>query len=498
VLATAREKHSEGGILVIVEGVYGIDGDIAPLSELMIVAGEYGARLMVDDAHATGVLGAEGRGTAEHFSVEEPPDLIMGSLSKSLGSLGGWIATSKETADYLRYFSKTIVFSVGLPSINVAAALEALELLRQDPTLLARLRRNASFLKAGLQEMGLANAGRSGSAIMSVIVGDEAKLRDVVRDLFQKGVWIEGLPFPAVTRGQERVRFRVSALHTDEDLKQTLEAVADVFLKYGLLGKTHNQRSISVPGDRSEVFREGEFEPDDYERIVDLAVESARERDYPLPFVARDYYSRVVRRERHWASSVPSCWFLKKEATRPVACSMATLQDVQLSGAAARVGFIGHLHWMPAAKAALRETIGESMAWLRERVDRIYAPIQAPLQVLGGGVVRGKAAIRTPFLEPRTSPETIEVLQQLGFRRHSFHPYVRVSVRESLADLEAPEDNSMVIRPIVRSHFREEIKRLLGPLNRAIGSIDLCSELSFQSFYGIASELRELIVPELW
>ena len=132
VLASSRERHRDSGILLILEGVYGIDGDVAPLPELMRIARAYGARIMVDDAHATGVLGERGRGTHEHHGLATPPDLIMGSLSKSPGSMGGWIATSRETADYLRYFSKTIVFSVGLPSINTAAALAALELIEQE------------------------------------------------------------------------------------------------------------------------------------------------------------------------------------------------------------------------------------------------------------------------------------------------------------------------------------------------------------------------------
>ena len=133
ILSEIREKKTRAGLLVVVEGVYGIDGDVAPLPEILDIASRFDARVLLDDAHATGVIGPGGRGTTA-LCASKHPDLIMGSLSKSLGSLGGWIACTQEVADYLRYYAKSIVFSVGLPAPAVAAGSKSLEIINEDPS----------------------------------------------------------------------------------------------------------------------------------------------------------------------------------------------------------------------------------------------------------------------------------------------------------------------------------------------------------------------------
>lgn len=233
-LAGIRGTHPQNGLLVVIEGVYGIDGDLAPLPEIAALARQFDARVLVDDAHATGVIGRTGRGSVEHFHDSAIPDLIMGSLSKALGGAGGWIACAAPVADYLRYFAKTLVMSVGLPAASAAAALASMDLLQREPELMARLRENAAFLRNGLTELGIGNARRSESAILSALVGGEDRLRAVNRDLFRRGVWAEALPFPLVPRGQERIRFRVSAAHTHADLQMVLDAMACVIQEHDL------------------------------------------------------------------------------------------------------------------------------------------------------------------------------------------------------------------------------------------------------------------------
>ena len=484
VLISGREGRGDSGILVILEGVYGIDGDVAPLPELMRIAHAHGARVMVDDAHATGVLGERGRGTREHYRIETPPDLVMGSLSKSLGSMGGWIATNKETADYLRYFAKTIVFSVGLPAINAAAAMAALDLIEQEPRRLFELRQNVQRLKDGLMDLGLSNVRKSDSSILSVIIGDERTLRDVVRDLFEEGVWVEGLPFPAVTRGQERVRFRVSTLHTEEDIEQTVESVDKVFRKHGLL-KT---RFSSAGAQQAS--------------IVQLARDSARARGLALPWLTGDFYERIVAQSGHWASARESQWFVNKKKGEPVAACMASMSQVYLEGELTEVGFIGHVHWVAEADAALESVLSDAVAWLGEDSPLpVFAPLQAPLQILGGGLVRQGDPSRGPFLEPATSPDCYRALDRLGFRGHSAHVYRRVSIRSALAALgDVPEADGPQIRfrPLDRARLKDEVRALLDPFNASIGRAELCSPVDFELFYGVARDLRELILPELW
>jgi 8-amino-7-oxononanoate synthase len=232
VLKTVRSKHENNGILVVVEGAYGIDGDIAPLRDLLAVCNRFGARLMVDEAHATGVVGKTGRGSLESHEITDSSLIIMGSLSKSLGSFGGFIAAPAEIADYLRYYARTIAFSVGLPASCVGAAMAGLDILQDHSTSLAKLRANIGFFQSGLEHLGVANAKKSGSAIFSVPVGNEGSLRDMAREMFRRGVYAEALGFPAVLHGQERIRFRVSASHTQENLSQVLQILTEVRDKF--------------------------------------------------------------------------------------------------------------------------------------------------------------------------------------------------------------------------------------------------------------------------
>ena len=234
VLETARSKRQDSGILVVVEGVYGIDGDVPPLRDLLEVCDRFGARLMVDDAHATGVLGEKGRGSSEAHGFTNGLPIVMGSFSKALGSFGGWIATSGEIAAYLRCYARTIAFSVGLPASCVGAAMAGLGIIQDHRDQLAKLRANIEFFRNGLVSIGIGNALKSGSAIISAPIGDERVLRDVARELFRHGVFAEALEFPAVPHGQARIRFRVSASHTQDELQDVLRIVEEVLAKFGV------------------------------------------------------------------------------------------------------------------------------------------------------------------------------------------------------------------------------------------------------------------------
>ncbi|MBK8019030.1 MAG: pyridoxal phosphate-dependent aminotransferase family protein [Betaproteobacteria bacterium] len=290
---TSAVRRSDRGVLVVVEGVYGIDGDVAPLAELSRVARHYGARLMVDDAHATGMLGAQGRGSAESLGCPLP-DLLMGSLSKALGSMGGWIATDTATADYLRHFAKTIVFSVGLPGVQAAAASAALQRIRDDGALLARLRANIQVFQDGLAAEGIPQYKRGESAIHSVRIGYEPLMRDVLRDLFREGVWAEGLIVPAVPRGEERVRFRIRAEHERQDLERTVSVLAYVLRRNGVQADAKRQsEGVSSP-------HRAEGRP--FAEIVDVALACAEEARSAPTWTSANAYRRIVAGEGPWES----------------------------------------------------------------------------------------------------------------------------------------------------------------------------------------------------
>lgn len=233
VLRSLRRQH-KGGVLVVIEGVYGLDGDVPPAREIAGVVRSHDARLMVDDCHATGVLGKDGAGLASECGQADGFDIVMDSLSKALGSIGGWIGASQDVIDYLRYFARPIGFSVGLSPVNAAAALAALRVLKSESALVERVRENADFLRAGLLAAGVANVGKSRSAIMSILIGDELKVRKMTAELFAEGLWVEGIPYPAVPRGQERLRLRANAMHTKSDLTLALELLKASLRKHGV------------------------------------------------------------------------------------------------------------------------------------------------------------------------------------------------------------------------------------------------------------------------
>jgi len=234
-LAETRKENKTGGILIIIEGVYGIDGDIAPLVEISILAEKYDARIMIDEAHSLGVIGKNGKGATEYYNMEKPPDIIIGSLSKSLAAPGGFIACRADVADYVRYFARTTVFSAGLQALSAAVASAALTSICENPGLIEQLKHNAKYLREGLKDMGFMNASISRSAIISIIVGSEDNLRSISRDLFINGIWAEALTYPAVELGQAKIRFRVSASHTKDDLDFVLTNVKGVFSREGLI-----------------------------------------------------------------------------------------------------------------------------------------------------------------------------------------------------------------------------------------------------------------------
>ena len=214
--------------LVITDGVFSMDGDLAPLPALCDVAEESGAIMMVDDAHASGVFGRNGRGTVDHFGLHGRVDVQVGTLSKALGAVGGYVAGSRLLVDVLRHRARPFVFSTAHPPAVVATCLAALDVLQEEPQIIARLWDNTAFFKAGLERLGF-DIGSSDSPILPVIVGSTHLAMQFSDRLLEEGVFAVGIGFPIVPRGLARVRTIVTATHSREDLQLAL----DVFRKVG-------------------------------------------------------------------------------------------------------------------------------------------------------------------------------------------------------------------------------------------------------------------------
>jgi len=223
------------GRLIVVDGVYSMEGDLARLPEIVELTQRYGARLVVDDAHGIGVLGDRGRGTAEHFHVEDGVDLLVGTFSKSLATVGGFVAGDATVIDYLRHHARPGIFSAALPPACAAAALAAIEVLDREPERLWRLWKNTEHLRRGLVELGF-DTGASQSPVIPVVVGEDATAFRMVRRLQDAGVFVNCVVSPAVPRGRAMIRTSLMATHTPEQLDRGLEAFATVGRELGVLG----------------------------------------------------------------------------------------------------------------------------------------------------------------------------------------------------------------------------------------------------------------------
>ena len=216
--------------LLITDGVFSMDGDIAPLPQLVELAEKYGCIMMIDDAHSSGVLGRNGRGTVDHFNLHGRVDIQVGTLSKAIGALGGYICSNRNTIDYLYQRARPFLFSTSHPPSVAAACIAAFEVLEEEPQLIEQLWSNTDFFKEGLKKLGF-NTGMSETPITPVIVGDAALAHQFSRELFQAGVFAQGIGYPTVPHGKARIRTIVTATHTQDELSQALEIMEKVAKK---------------------------------------------------------------------------------------------------------------------------------------------------------------------------------------------------------------------------------------------------------------------------
>jgi len=223
-----------GRKLLITDGVFSMDGDIAPLPALVEVAEKYGAIMMIDDAHSSGVLGCDGRGTVDHFNLHGRVQVQVGTLSKAIGVLGGYVCGSRDLIDYLHHRGRPFLFSTSHPPAVVGACLAAFDLLESEPERIERLWTNTRYFKYQLRNAGF-DTGESETPITPIMVGDAGAAHEFSRRLFDNGLWATGIGFPTVPEGKARVRTIVTAAHTPEMLNQAVEILSTVAKQMGLL-----------------------------------------------------------------------------------------------------------------------------------------------------------------------------------------------------------------------------------------------------------------------
>jgi glycine C-acetyltransferase len=212
---------------VIVDGVYSMDGDIAPLDKIVELAHQYNAYVMVDEAHASGVIGATGKGTPEHFNIEGKVDVVAGTFSKGLGSVGGYICGSKKLINLLHYYSRSYMFSTAMTPQSAASLVAAIDVIQEEPAIRAKLWDNINYFKSNLLQLGF-NIGNAQTAIFPVIIGDDFKVRETCRILDEMGIYANPVQYPAVPRKLSRIRFSLMSAHTRDHLDKTLNTMEHI------------------------------------------------------------------------------------------------------------------------------------------------------------------------------------------------------------------------------------------------------------------------------
>jgi glycine C-acetyltransferase len=228
-----------GHKLLITDGVFSMDGDIGPLPALCDVAEKYGAIMMVDDAHASGVLGRNGRGTIDHFDVHGRVDIQVGTLSKAIGAIGGYVCGSRDLIEFLYHRARPFLFSTGHPPSVTATCIAAFDVLQNEPERIERLWKNTKFFKKELGNLGFniggVNTPASETPITPIIVGDGKLTMEFSRELFKEGIFATGIAFPTVAEGKARIRTIMTSEHTEHQMERALEVLGRVAKRMGIL-----------------------------------------------------------------------------------------------------------------------------------------------------------------------------------------------------------------------------------------------------------------------
>ncbi|NLE22587.1 MAG: 8-amino-7-oxononanoate synthase [Actinobacteria bacterium] len=227
--------HSGRRLLIVTDAVFSMDGDIAPVPEIVALARAYGAQVLLDDAHGTGVLGRSGKGTLEHFGIEPADDILqMGTYSKAFGALGGFVAADAATTDYLRIAARSYMFSGAVPACVAAGALKAMEIAEREPQRRVRVLRHRDYLAHGLRELGFTVIG-DGTPIIPILIGDDRAGMELSDELYARGLLAPCVRWPAVGRGETRIRLTLTADHEREHLDVLLDAFGTAGRRLGIL-----------------------------------------------------------------------------------------------------------------------------------------------------------------------------------------------------------------------------------------------------------------------
>lgn len=496
-----RNKDNFKGKIVIIDGVYSMDGDIAPLRQITETAHRYGAKVMVDEAHATGVIGDRGKGTPSHFKMKPGEiDIVMGTLSKSLGGVGGFIASTKEVVSYLRYYTRSFFFSSNFPPSVAASVLAAIEVMETDKSIHENLWRNIKYMKENLKSLGF-NTGQTESAIIPVMTGDELTQKKMSRRFHEEGIYVNAIPHPAVPKGHERFRFSLMATHTREDIDRTLEVVEKLGREFGIIS-----RPVSPGAPENDKYTVREISSkDEIERSVRFSWKVYK--DYPawVPYFLIKDHVKLISNDYFYFRKVYGKRFVVEERGEIVGTVSAFIDNYYNRYHDTNVGFLGFFEALPDKDEAVGLLLARAEEFLvSEGCAEIQGPVNGIFGLFGGGLLSSNYGKIPSFLQVYTQPYYHDYFTNAGFRpvKKLLHYTIDLKSPDNLKTIMkysrelAPKD--IKIRPMNKSDWEREVHSVVKIFNESLARLWGNVPFDTDEFIEIADEFKSLILPEFW
>jgi glycine C-acetyltransferase len=496
-----RNVDNFKGKIVLIDGVYSMDGDIAPLAQLTEVAHEYGAKIMVDEAHATGVIGEMGRGTPSYFRMKPGEvDLVMGTLSKSLGGVGGFVASTKEVVNFLRYYTRSFFFSSNFPPSVAASVLAAIEVMQTDKELHKNLWRNIRHMNENLKSLGFDTA-RSETAIIPLMVGDEMTLKKMSRDLHEDGIYTNAIPYPAVAKGQERFRISVMATHTMEDLNTTLEVLEKLGRKHGIIDKP-----FTFDYQDGEKYSVKEIDSkEDIEKSVRFSWQVYK--DYPawVPYFLIKDQTKLISNQYYYSRKIYGKRFIVEEDGELVGTVSAFVDRYYNRYHNTNIGFLGFFEALPDKSVAIELLLGKASEFLdSEGCEEVRGPVNGFFGLFGGGLLNSNYGGIPSFLQVYTQPYYHEYFRNSGFvpLKNLVHYTLDLKSTEVINNLHRhinnPDLSDIKIRPLDKSKWADEVLSVTNLYNASLAKQWGYVPLEYDELLEFAEDFKSLIEPEFW
>ncbi|MCE2502867.1 MAG: pyridoxal phosphate-dependent aminotransferase family protein [Chlorobi bacterium] len=495
------------GKLIVTDGVFSTTGTLVDLPRLVEIAKKYGARMMVDDAHALGVIGKGGRGTASYFGLEDDTDLTMGTFSKSLASLGGWVVGDERVINYIKHTSPALIFSASPTPASVASALEALKIIREEPERIDRLKSNADYLRNGFKEIGYKVIdGITG--VIPVIVGDDTLAFIFWRRLFDAGVFVNAFITPGVMQGYQMMRCSVMATHEKEHLDKILELFEDIGMEMGLLDKEVG--SVAAEGSLA-------YEPLPVEGDVSIRELSGRKGN--KEFVRMVW--RLHKDEEKWVAPIEMDrmrlidtvknpfykhaglkLFIAERDGEPVGRIAAIVNDVHNQTYNDKIGFFGFFESVNDQNVA-NALLNVASDWLREQgMDTVRGPVSPSTNDEVGLLIKGFEHIPSALM-PWNPPYCVDLLENAGFALEKKLLAWNVEYPACMTDkilrvtAALKQRGKIRVRPLSMKRFPEEVENIKGIYNQAWQPNWGFLPMSDEEMNTMAYELKQIIDPDL-